>query len=1374
MLSVRPFRRWLTVIIPIILVLVWAQAALAAAPKLLSLSPSSVASGSPAFTLTIYGIAFTPGSTAKWGANALTTAYTSDTELTAVVPANLITRKGLFSITVTAVGGDSSGAAFTIISPSRTVPGLGPAVAAEASVPASQAAAVPATSVTAADGVSSQAALPVNSSIPASATADQSAAQKASAVSPSLVDADAVASTQDTPPVNPPSSTTSNDSPAPSMVGGMAATAFASATNFKVNAVSGNSYGVPLGVIVPSPTIASLSPASATAGGAAFTLTVNGANFTSAATVSLGSTSLATTYVSDTQLAATVPASLIATAGASSVTVSGASNSAAFTILSSLPTITSTSPASVLASVGSFTLTINGSNFLPGPGATVVSWDYTALATTYISSTQITAVVPASLIISARMSTSARTIGIIVSTANGVSTYFAFTINPAKPVITSLTSSNYWTAAGTAAVGQGDSTLTVGGNYFDSTAVVYWGSMPLVTTYYPNYSQLVAAVPASLTATAGVASLTVTSDGGTSAPVAFPILVSPLISYLKPNAVFAGSDSFTLTINGSNFLPTSLTVRWLDASGGITFLSATYISPAQISVVVPASLIANASVSPDYPWVYVYISIYTPGGYGWSAPIGFAIVPAPPAITSLTPSSVNAGGTGFSLIITGTAFIPGATTVSWGTTSLSTINISTTQLSVAVPASLIEYPGTGSITVVTANGTSAPATFIINPALPAISYLSPSWAKAGSSAFTLTISGQYFTPASIVNWGSTALTTAYISQTQLTAVVPASLITGTGTASVSVTTSTGTSASLPFTINPTVTITTATLPPGTAGNAYSGPINVIGGSPGYTWTITGLPHSMTYFNTNDSTLTITGTPASPGAITFQVSVEDTAGVVAGPINYTINIAAGPSGANNSSLNGSYVCLFQGSVDTDGTRWATLANFQADGQGNFTNGVFDTNSYDIGSSSGVMTGSYSIGADNNGMASIHTVLTEGAAGIQTAHWAIALAGAAQPAQQFRMIEADDLGTLPAYQQATANCYLATTSAFASSTISGSSFAFGLDGEDNSGNMKSVVGLFSASGGKITNGNIDMAQGGSATVQTAAFTATYTAPDPASGRFTMNLNGAGNSTGFAVYIIDANRMFILDNTNNDGALAGNMRTMRQTTPSAASVSGTFVLYMRGAEFNNGGNAPTGFYADLFQGTGDGAGNITINQSYTNDAGVYSARNSNNGPAALAFDSVHPGRATFQSASGTTYLYLFNNNSAFEMGVSNKGSVESGWLESQTQTAFTNASLAGNYLSADLSQLNIEPTSSVGVMDVTSAGAINAALSTASRGNLAWDQSTSTTYSWDATAPGTGAFLIADGTQTGASCAVISATKFVCASQTDPAPSVQVFEQ
>jgi hypothetical protein len=1138
------------------------------------------------------------------------------------------------------------------------------------------------------------------------------------------------------------------------------------------------------------PALVCLSPASAAAGGEAFTLTINGENFDTASTVRWGATLLVTTYESDKELTASVPAILIAAPGLISVTVTtpgGAISSATFTVnpppvianqtpasavvdlatvpasqvvaartpsvapvsivsyqapldtSSSPPAITSLSPNSVIYGAQAFTLTINGANFLPGVLGTVARWYSTALATTYVSSTQVTAVVPSNLIFPGSANIS-------VVTAGGISTSAIFTVYPAPPIITTM--SIFQCPAGHGAL-----LMDIYGANFTSTATINWGTTPLAATAVGG-ATLTFEVPASLIATAGTVSVTVTTIGGTSAPVNFTVRSPlPVITGLSMVSASAGGAAFTLAIYGNNFI-SGMNTRW-----EATWVGANNVTSTQLTVTIPASLIATAGV--------VSIAVYTASG-GWSNSVPFTINPSPPAITNLTPASATAGSAGFMLTIKGTAFTPDAT-ASWGTTPLGTIYVSPTQLIAAVPAGLIENTGTGSVTVSMAAGTSAPSTFTINPAPPEISGLSSGSATAGGAAFTLTISGQYFTPASIAKWGSTPLATTYISQTQIMAAVPASLIATPGAAAVTVSTTAGTSAPAAFIINPALKITTTSLPAGTAGNAYSGPISVTGGSPGYTWTVTGLPSSFSFPNTSSSTLIITGTPASSGPITFQVQVQDAAGVSAGPVTFTINVAPGPSGANNASLNGSYVCLFQGSVDTDATRWATVASFQADGQGNFTSGVFDTNSYDIGSASGTISGSYSVNSDNNGTASIHTILTDGAAGIQTTQWTIALSSAAQPAQQFRMIEADDLGTLPSYQQGSANCYLATPSAFAANTINGSSFAFALDGEDNRGNMKSAAGLISGSSGII-----DSAQGGNSTVQSSSFTATYTAPDPATGRFTIALHGAGNTTGFTVYIIDASRMFILDNTSNDGEQAGNMRTQQQASTSAAAINGSFVLYTRGAEFNSSSSAPSGFYAHLFQGTGDGAGNMTINQSYANNAGIYSTSQSNGGPTALAFDPAHPGRATFSSASGTTYLYLFNTNNALTMSVGDNGSLDSGMIEPQTQTAFTNATLAGNYLYGNFAQLNIEPSSSVGVYGITASGTINAALTTTNRGSLSWDQSTSTTYSWDATAPGTGTFLIANGAQSGAACAVISATKFVCTSQTDPAPSVEVIEQ
>jgi hypothetical protein len=1148
----------------------------------------------------------------------------------------------------------------------------------------------------------------------------------------------------------------------------------------------------PIAVAAPAE-ITGLTPAAAIAGGADFTLTISGTYFTSTAVVMWNNTALTTTYESATELTAMVPASLIATAGSASVSVSTDRESSAsesffisapavsgqspspsvargFTLavnssatapavigaiaapsaasavtantVSPPPTITGMSPSSVVANGAAFTLTVSGTNFI---STAVVMWNNTALTTTYVSTTTLKAAVPASLIVSYS------TVSITVTTSGGVSPSAIFTINPPPPIISDLQPARLY-------VGNSDFVLTIDGSYFTPSTVVLWGNTPLVMSYSFSHC-IMAAVPARLVATAGTASVTVTTAGGTSAVTTFTIDPLPqTISSLSPISVPAGSAAFTLTINGNNFTP-DMTVMWENIPLGDLSFSST-----QITVSISAKMVASAGI----------ISINVIDSHGVLAqPLNLTITPAPPVITSLNPSSLTAGSAGFMMTVYGKAFTQNSV-CTWGNNVLDTIYVGPTQLTVSVPASLTEFAGTGSITVTTAVGTSSPIVFTINQALPAISGLNPGVATAGGTAFTITIIGAYYTPTSVAKWGSTSLTTTYVNTTMLTAAVPASLITAVGTTRITVTTATGTSPPATFTTFPAPKITTTTLPSGTVGIAYSGPISVTGGVPGYIWTVTGLPSSFSHTNNSDSTLTITGTPVSSGVISFQVSAQDMAGAVAGPVTFTINVVAGPSGANNTSLNGSYVCLMQGAIDYDQTRWASLASFQADGEGHFTNGIFDTNSYEIGSASGVLTGSYQIGSDNSGLASIRTVLTDGAAGIQTVQWALALYGTQTPAQHFRMMETDDLGELPSGQQGTAECQLASTSAFAVSTISGSSFVFGLDGEDNNGTLKAAVGRFSAAAGHSVSGYIESALGGSATVQSNAFTGSYTAPDPATGRFTIALHGNNKLSGFTIYIIDASHMFILDNTWNEGEQAGNLLAQQQSTYSGSSVSGPLVFYLRGAQFNASGNTPSGYYSNLFQGTGNGAARITFNQSYANAEGVYTAGKPAGGSTALTFDASNPGRVTFTSSSGTTYLYLFNANSAVEMSVSASGSLDTGWLEPQTQSTFTNAALSGNYLYGAVHPFNPSSSGSVGVYSLTGSGALNASLTTAGENILTWEQAISASYAWDKTAPGTGSFLLANNTQGGAGCAVISASKFACISQTDASPSVQLIEQ
>ena len=82
-----------------------------------SISPTSVAAGSPSFTLTVNGSNFHPQSEVTWNTYGLVTTFISPNQLTASVGYNLITNSGTASITVNN-GGDvgSNAVAFNITS----------------------------------------------------------------------------------------------------------------------------------------------------------------------------------------------------------------------------------------------------------------------------------------------------------------------------------------------------------------------------------------------------------------------------------------------------------------------------------------------------------------------------------------------------------------------------------------------------------------------------------------------------------------------------------------------------------------------------------------------------------------------------------------------------------------------------------------------------------------------------------------------------------------------------------------------------------------------------------------------------------------------------------------------------------------------------------------------------------------------------------------------------------------------------------------------------------------------------------------------------------------------------------------------------------
>lgn len=256
-------------------------------------------------------------------------------------------------------------------------------------------------------------------------------------------------------------------------------------------------------------------------------------------------------------------------------------------------------------------------------------------------------------------------------------------------------------------------TLTITGTNFITGSVIKWNGTAL-TTSYVNSSQLTAQVPAVYISTAGNAAVVVTTPapgGGSSSALIFTISTViinnpvPTLSIISPNTAVAGSSSFTLLVTGTNFINGSV-INW---NG--TLLATSYSSATQLTAVIPASNIASAGTAA--------ITVYSPlPGGGTSAALTFTVTANNPLpiLTSLSPNNATAGGGSFTLTANGTNFINGSI-INWNGIPLTTSYISSSQLSVFVPAASIATAGTASVTVFSpapGGGTSNALVFTIN------------------------------------------------------------------------------------------------------------------------------------------------------------------------------------------------------------------------------------------------------------------------------------------------------------------------------------------------------------------------------------------------------------------------------------------------------------------------------------------------------------------------------------------------------------------------------------------------------------------------------------------------------------------------------------
>jgi large repetitive protein len=278
----------------------------------------------------------------------------------------------------------------------------------------------------------------------------------------------------------------------------------------------------------------------------------------------------------------------------------------------------------------------------------------------------------------------------------------------------------------------------------------------------------------------------------------------------------------------------------LSSSGTFTLV----IKPQPLSIITSSPLASVAVGSP----VNVKFT-----AFGGSVPYSFSGSNLPPGL------SMAADGT-----LSGTATTPGIF-----------------PFTVTVSDNAGDAPSTKSFSL-TVTGTVLSVTGTLSDGQVGVPYSAAIGATGGSSPYTINVTGL---PDGLV-FGNGS-----VSGTPTTA--------GKFTVTVTVSDSKNATASQTFTITIAagpLTITTATLPNGALGVAYSASLAATGGTGGVTWSVSGLPGGLTATSAG----AISGTPTASGSFTVSVTATDSKGVTASK-SYTVTIAAVPLVITTTSL-----------------------------------------------------------------------------------------------------------------------------------------------------------------------------------------------------------------------------------------------------------------------------------------------------------------------------------------------------------------------------------------------------------------------------------------------------------------------------------------
>lgn len=421
--------------------------------------------------------------------------------------------------------------------------------------------------------------------------------------------------------------------------------------------------------------------------------------------------------------------------------------------------------------------------------------------------------------------------------------------------------------------------------------------------------------------------------------------------------------------------------------------------------------------------------------------------------------------------------------------------------------------------------------------------------------------------------------------------------------------------------------------------------------------------------------------AFPGlSATYTPPTSDPSG---GNLNPTITATSVNKTSKNASFSFqlltkavvSYVFVLRG-FDNVGSPMAMAGNIAVDSVGNVRGGELDVNDGHQVTSialAGALPGNYTInsgsGAATRGTINLPNLSLFGT----TATLSFKFVNSSDQTNG-TMIELDSTGYF------NAGTFERQDPTALTGSVPSGSFAFGLDSDDPLGSRTVEAGQINPSGGT---GLADQSQAGAANpiYSDAAVTVSAGAPD-ALGRGTLGLTVNGGSAQYAYYIVDANRMGLIELDTGPTVQSGSAHL--QSALTAASVNMSSVLQLAGAnQTATNATAPVAVIGSLAI-----SGNSSLSVLFdSNNIGTVLSKVNVTGSVA-SFDPT-TGRGVLSVTSGFTsglmnsgVFYLYDSGDGYMIDADTTGGgvtnyALSGTLINRTGSSFSNLTLSGNAL-------------------------------------------------------------------------------------------------